>query len=212
MLVDKSVREFIDELASSSPTPGGGSTAAIAGAVGAALASMVARLTIGRKKYAGVQNEMEASLTKSEQLRIDILKIVDEDAEAFRKVMSSYAMPKVTNDEQVQRAAAIEREMKNATLIPLHLMELCEQAMELVGTVGEKGNANSASDAGVGALMINAACMGAKLNVQINLGSLHDDTFVRETNERAERIAGHVEEGCRRMLDIVGQSISLKHS
>jgi len=178
MLVTKPVNQFLDELASSSPAPGGGSVAALAGALGAALTSMVCNLTIGKKKYAGVQDEMKAILVQAEDLRAQFTRLVDRDTEAFNKVMEAFSLPKDTEPQIALRRAAINEATKEATLVPLEVMKHCIDAMALAQEVAANGNPNSVSDAGVSALLLHAACEGAALNVRINLSSLADSEFV----------------------------------
>jgi methenyltetrahydrofolate cyclohydrolase len=208
MLTSKTVNEFINELASSSPAPGGGSVASLAGALGAALTSMVCNLTIGKKKYAGVQAEMESVVKQSEKLRSSLTTLIDEDTNAFNAVMTSFAMPKETEVQKNERTAAIQLATKNATLIPLRVMQLCEQTLPLVRLVVEKGNVNSISDAGVAALMVHAACMSAKLNVQINLASLHDAGFIRDTGTQIKEIGERVERESQNILRHVNTSLN----
>ncbi len=212
MLTTKTVSEFIDEVASRSPAPGGGSVAALAGALGAALTAMVSNLTIGKKKYVGVQGEMQRVLKQSESLRASFTELIDDDAEAFNTVMSAFNLPKETEEDKAKRAASIQRATKGATEIPLHVMQLCEQALLLTQAAAEKGNVNSISDAGVAALMLHAACLGAKLNVQINLGSINDALFVQETTSRTETLSTHVEAISRNILKRVNESLSPAHS
>src|SRR5262245_12711668 len=123
MLADTPISRFLDELASSSPAPGGGSAAALAGAAGAALTSMVCRLTIGKKKYAGVEEEMKELLEKSEDLRSMFTRMIDRDAHAFNKVMEAFGLPKETDDQNALRSAAIQEATKEAALVPLELMK-----------------------------------------------------------------------------------------
>ena len=212
MLTTKTLNEFIDEVASSSPAPGGGSVAALAGALGAALTAMVSNLTIGKKKYLGVQGEMESVLKQSETLRASFAKLIDDDAEAFNTVVSAFNLPKETEEEKTKRSETIQRAMKAATEIPLQIMQLCERALVLTQAAAEKGNVNSISDAGVAALMLHAACLGAKLNVQINLGSLKDSAFVQETASRTESISKRVESTSRDILKRVNESLLPTHS
>jgi formiminotetrahydrofolate cyclodeaminase len=178
MLMTKPVNLFLDELASSSPAPGGGSVAALAGAMGAALTSMVCNLTIGKKKYAGVQEDMKNILVQAEDLRGKFAGLVDKDTEAFNKVMEAFSLPKDTEPQIALRRAAINEATKEATLIPLEVMKHCIDAMALAQEVAANGNPNSVSDAGVSALLLHAACEGAALNVKINLNSLADAEFV----------------------------------
>jgi formiminotetrahydrofolate cyclodeaminase len=194
MLTSKSLNQFLDELASSSPAPGGGSVAALSAALGAALTSMVCRLTIGKKKYAHVEQEMKSVLKRSEELRSSFSRLVEEDTEAFNSVMEALAMPKETDRQKAARTAATEEATKKATLVPLKVMELSREAFSLGETVAEKGNTNSISDAGVSVLMLRAACEGAALNVRINLETLHDKPFLEETRAKMNKILKEVED------------------
>ena len=178
MLAGKSVSQFLDELASNSPAPGGGSVAALSGAVGAALTSMVCNLTIGKKKYADVEEQIKTILLSSEGLRKTFTALIDTDAQAFDKVMEAYALPKESDNQKALRTAAIQEATKEAALVPLEVMKHIIDALALTKTAAEKGNANSVSDAGVSALMLNAAAEGTALNVQINLQSITDSDFV----------------------------------
>ncbi|MCU0412138.1 MAG: cyclodeaminase/cyclohydrolase family protein, partial [Bacteroidetes bacterium] len=139
MLTSKTVSDFLTETASNSPAPGGGSVSALAAALSTALTSMVCRLTIGKKKYADVQTEIEAVLLKSESLREKAAALIDEDTFAFNKVMAAFALPKDTEDQKSARTAAIQEATKGATLVPFHLMELCADAMPLIHVVVEIG-------------------------------------------------------------------------
>ncbi|MGD1044141.1 MAG: cyclodeaminase/cyclohydrolase family protein [Bacteroidota bacterium] len=187
MLTSLSVSDFLNEIASNSPAPGGGSASALAASLGAALTSMVCRLTIDKKQYADVQIEMEKVLKQSEELLAQFNTIIGEDTAAFNKVMAAYGLPKETEEQKTKRTAEIQEAMKTATLVPLKLMELCMQAMELVKIIVEQGNQNSLSDAGVAILMLQAGCEGAALNVKTNLGSLSDVSFIDQTRMKVEQ-------------------------
>ena len=193
MLTDLTITKFLDELASNSPAPGGGSVAALAGATGAALASMVCNLTIGKKKYADVQAEMNSVLQKSERLRQELTQLINKDTEAFNGLMSAFGLPKGTEQEQLSRTAAIQNATKAATLVPLRVMEICQEALHCAKRVAEKGNKNSVSDAGVAALMLQASCAGAALNVRINLGSLQDSGFVKDVTQKTSALLTNAE-------------------
>ena len=178
MLASLSISNFLDETASNSPAPGGGSVSALAASLGAALASMVCRLTIGKNTNATIQIELESVLIKSEKLRSKFTALIDEDTNAFKKVIAAYRLPKETTEQNAQRAAAIQAAYKEATVVPLQLLELCAEAVALLKIIGEKGNKNSLSDAGVAVLMLEAACEGAAMNVRINLANITDLSFV----------------------------------
>ncbi len=193
MLTSKTVQEFLDEVASNSAAPGGGSVSALAGSLAAALTSMVCRLTIGKKKYADVQAEMEKILNQSEELRKKLTLAVDEDTAAFNKVMMALAMPKETDEQKDQRSKALQEATKAATLVPLKLLDLCEEGAALAQTVAEKGNRNSLSDAGVSLLLFQAAAHGAALNVRINLAGLEDTLFRDESSDKANIVVNRID-------------------
>ena len=169
---------FADEVASSSPAPGGGSVAASAGALAAALAAMVCRLTIGKKQYAAVSDEMTEVRDKADALRAELTKLVVEDKEAFDAVMAAFKL----GDEETQKAT------QHASEVPLKVMTKSLAAMELALVVAQKGNVNSISDAGVAGLMAYAAIEGAGYNVRINLGSLTDKAFVEKMRTASTEI------------------------
>ena len=166
MAAKKTLAAFLDELASSSPAPGGGSVAALSGALGSALTAMVCNLTIGKKKYAAVEDEMKKILVQAE------------DTDAFNKVMEALSLPKDTEPQKALRAAAIREATKEATNVPLEVMKHCIDALALTQQVAAAGNLNSVSDAGVSAFMLHAAVEAAALNVRINLNNLNDSEFV----------------------------------
>lgn len=174
----KTLNGFLDELASSTPAPGGGSVAALAGALGAALTSMVCNLTIGKKKYLAVEVEMKKILKASEDLRAQFTTLIDKDTEAFNKVMEAFSLPKENDAQKALRDAAIAAATKEATMVPLEVMKHCIDALALAQKVAADGNKNSVSDAGVSALMLHAGCEAAALNVRINLNGLSDTDFV----------------------------------
>lgn len=184
----KTVAAFLDELASSSPAPGGGSVAALSAALGAALTSMVCNLTIGKKKYADVEADMKKVLAQSEDLRSQFKALIDKDTAAFNKVMEAYGLPKETEPQKALRSAAIREATKEATLVPLEVMKHCIDALALAQQVASAGNVNSVSDAGVSALMLHAAAEAAALNVRINLNALDDAEFIGWKSEEVESL------------------------
>lgn len=208
MLATKTVNEFIEEVASILPAPGGGSVSALVGSLGAALSSMVCRLTIGKKKYLDVQEEFEVILAKTEILRLRFLDLMEKDTTAFQGVMNAFTLPKETEEQKQERSEAIQAATKEATLVPLQVMNLCEEAIRLVKVAAEKGNVNSISDSGVAALMINAASQGAGMNVRINLATLQDTSFLRMVRDRLAEIQNSVQTTTNEILSIVDQKIS----
>ncbi len=209
MLTERTITQFLDELASNSPAPGGGSVAALAGAAGAALASMVCNLTTGKKKYADVQAEISSVVLETEKLRKELTLLIDKDTEAFNTVMAAFGMPKGTEQEQSARGAAIQEATKSATLIPLQVMTVCRDALRYALVVAQKGNKNSASDAGVAALMLQAGCAGAALNVRINLNGLSDAEFVQKTSQHYRGILQDADDLAKKVRAAVDTSIGV---
>ncbi len=180
MIKDKPIQQFLDDLASKAPTPGGGSAAAIMGAMGAALVSMVCNLTVGKKNYQEVEKEIQVVLTKSEQLRTQLTDMVRADVQVFGQVMEAYGMPKENDEEKFLRGEAIQTALRAATDVPLACAKACSEVMALSRTVAEKGNKNVVSDAGVAVLASYAALKSAALNVFINLSSIKDEEFAQD--------------------------------
>jgi methenyltetrahydrofolate cyclohydrolase len=207
MLTKKSVEEFLNELASNSPAPGGGSVAALAGALGSALTAMVCNLTIGKKKYASVEDEIKKVLEQIEPLRKKFILLIDKDTDTFNKVMEAYGLPKDSDEQKALRSAAIQSATKEATLVPLEVMKHCVDALALAKTIAEKGNANSITDAGVGALMLHAAVEGAALNVKINLTGIMDAEFVGWKREEVDSVLRTVRKTTDEILKSVNEKI-----
>lgn len=174
---DKSVQDFIDELASKSATPGGGSVAAVMGAQAAALISMVCNLTIGKPKYAEVEVEMQALLEKSEALREVLTSMIKADVDVFERLMVTYSLPKVSDEQQLVRSAAIQAALKEATNVPLACAYACAETITLSRIAAENGNVGVISDAGVAVMAGYGALKSAALNVYINAGGLTDRVF-----------------------------------
>jgi len=187
-LASMKINGFLSELASSSPAPGGGSAAALSGSLGAALSSMVCNLTVGKEKYADVQDDIKKVLKKSEQLRKDLTKLIDEDTEAFNDVIKAFKMPKETEEQKKKRSQAIQDGYKVAATVPLETAKTCEKILDLALVVAEKGNQNSITDAAVSALMAKAGIQSAILNVKINLGSTKDERFIEKIYFELEEI------------------------
>jgi formiminotetrahydrofolate cyclodeaminase len=180
MINSKTMNVFIDELASKSATPGGGSAAAIIGAMGAALVSMVCNLTIGKKGYEELEPELKATLAGAEAVRARLTELVNADVQAFNQVMGAYGLPKDTDEQKRERSAAIQLALKSATEVPLACAKACAEVIELSRVVAEKGNKNVVSDAGVAVLAGYAALKSAALNVYVNVGAIKDEQFVHE--------------------------------
>jgi formiminotetrahydrofolate cyclodeaminase len=206
-LVNTKIEAFLDELASESPAPGGGSVAALAGALGAALSSMVCNLTIGKEFYVDVQAELKAALKESELLRRQLTDLIDKDTEAFTKVMAAVKMPKETDAQKEQRRQALQKAYKDASLIPLKTAQLCDHVLDVALIVAEKGNKHSITDAAASALLAQAGVDTALLNVRINLGSLKDTEFVQKTALDVETLRQKTKEKTGVILHLVETSL-----
>ncbi|WP_434131759.1 cyclodeaminase/cyclohydrolase family protein [Sporomusa sphaeroides] len=182
------ITDFLEELGSNSPAPGGGSISALAGALGGALTAMVCRLTVDNSKYAEVQSEIQAILAEADRLSAKLTNCVDADTEAFNQVMAAYKLPKATDAEKAARSEAIQKAMQHAADLPLGVAECCLRVLAMSGRVLKIGNANAASDAAVAGLMAHAGLHGALYNVKINLGSIKDEKFVANTQTKVSAI------------------------
>jgi formiminotetrahydrofolate cyclodeaminase len=207
-LIEKNVAAFVESTAASTPTPGGGSIAALAGALGSALAEMVAGVTIGKKKYAAVEDDMKRIAAGAHEIRTLFVELIERDASAFDDVMAAFALCKDTDEDKKRRVEAIEAATQKATAVPLDVMKACGRVMALIRDAATKGNSNAVSDAGVAALMTQAACRGAYFNVRINAGSLNDQTFVADVLGQAESVMRTVDDGAAAVRAHVESSFS----
>ncbi len=187
-LIDMTCRDFADETASESPAPGGGSISAYMGALGAALATMVANLSSHKAGWDDRWEEFSDWAVKGQQIKDDLLALVDEDTNAFNRVMDAFGLAKTTEEEKAERSATIQEATRYATEVPLRTMERSFDAFEIIKAMAEHGNPNSVSDAGVGALCARSAVMGAFLNVKINAAGLKDRAFASDVLARGTEI------------------------
>src|SRR2546423_3982447 len=199
MVGDLSVHEFAQQLAGGQPTPGGGSAAALVGALGAGLVSMVCNYTVGREKYADVDEEMQGVLARADELRAELERAVEEDVAAYGSYSDAQKLPRETDDEKAARDAALDAALRESTLVPLAVAERCAEVLELAVRAAELGNRFLISDAAVGAELAGAARASAELNVRLNLGGIEDEEFARGCRERLEAIAARV--GSRELVD-----------
>jgi formiminotetrahydrofolate cyclodeaminase len=176
-LTQQTVTDFLDALASNAPAPGGGSVAALSGALGAALLSMVCNLTLGKKKYAAVQDEISSLVAQTEALRHRLTDLLEADVEVYTGVSTAYMMARKTPEEKAARSAAIQKALKAAAQVPLAVAGACVEVLELCMQTAEQGNLNAVSDAGVAALMAEAGLRSAALNVIINVNAIKDEAF-----------------------------------
>lgn len=191
-LVEMQINDFIAVLGSDTPAPGGGSASALAAAQGIALTKMVTELTIGKKKYAEFEDEIELLQKKAKSLQEGLLRAIDEDTEAFNQVSAVFGFPKTTEEEKKARREAMQSALKGAAVTPFSMMEKIVDALKVTQAAVGKSNTNAASDLGVAALNLKAALQGAWLNVLINLASIKDEMFVRQYRKAGESL---VEEG-----------------
>ena len=188
---DNRIEEFLDALASQAATPGGGGAAAIIGAMGAALVSMVCNLTIGKKKYAEVEADMKDVLGKTEALRRRLTGMIEDDAKAFDAVMGAYGMAKETDQQKAARDQAIQAALRQATDVPMRCCHAAREVIDLAAIAADKGNINVISDAGVGVLAAYAALRSAALNVFTNARMINDRTFAEaKLKELNQLLAG----------------------
>jgi methenyltetrahydrofolate cyclohydrolase len=188
MTTQSSLQSFLDELASSAPTPGGGSAAAIMGAMGAALLSMVCNVTLGKKGLEAVEPDMKAVRDETERLRARLTAMVAEDIAAFDGLMAAYRLPKSNDEEKSQRTEAIQSNLRAATETPLACARTCAEVVMLARRAAEKGFAGVISDAGVGVLAANGALRSAALNVYINAPALKDRTYAEAATAEIEKL------------------------
>ncbi len=208
-LVGMSLREFVDELSMDSPAPGGGSVAALCGALAAALSAMVANLTVGKKGYEEVRDDMVATAVRAQALKDGFLEAVDRDTRAFNKVMDAFRLPKTTPDQALEKERAVEEANKEATLVPLEVLENAVEAVALAVIAAAKGNRNSVSDAGVAGLAGQAAGEGAYYNVLINLAGIKDQKFVRDVSRRAERFRKALDKEAKAVRALIAKFLSV---
>ena len=187
------VEGFINETASSSPAPGGGSIAALNAASSAALITMVTNLTLGKEKYAAVEGDMKEVAAKAGALKDDFLALIDEDSNAFNKIMAAFKLPKDTDEAKKARSAAIQDATKGAALVPFKVGQKANELFALAEEVITKGNQNAITDGAVAAMNARAAVRGAFLNVKINLGSIKDGLFVEDLQKKMAEIENEVD-------------------
>ena len=188
MITQCSIEEFLERLASGDPTPGGGSAAAIMGAMGAALVSMVCNVSIGKKGYESVESEVRAVRARSETLRLRLTAMVAEDVTAFDGLMAAYKLPKSSDQDKAERADAIQASLRRATDVPLECARVCAEVVGLARRAGEHGYRGVISDAGVGVLAAASAARSAALNVFINAPALKDRSFAEAAIAELEKL------------------------
>lgn len=192
MYIDQPLRHFMDKLASKSPEPGGGSVAALTGALGAALVSMVSNLTLGKEKYKDVQPQIEQLLKESEKLRQDMQDLIQKDTEAYGALSAVYKMPKATDEEKAARSAKMQEALKTACQVPFEIGERALDVAKLASRAADIGNVGAVSDAGVAVLLAQACAQSAALNVRINVNSIKDELYNKKTWTRMQEVLNEV--------------------
>ena len=191
-LADLSIKEFLAKTASNSPVPGGGSIAALSAAIAASLSEMVAHLTIGKKGYEALEEEMQEIAKDAFQYRERLIRYIDKDSNAYNDVMAAFKLPKATEQERNNREGAIQEALINATLVPLDVARDAFKIIELAGKVVKQGNKNAVTDAAVAVMMARTAALSALYNVKINLASIKDTNFVEEIREEIKHMESEI--------------------
>lgn len=200
--------EFIDELASAAPTPGGGGASAYVGALSAALASMVGNLTVGKKTYAAVEPQVREALAALGEARADLLALVEEDARAFGPLSAVYRMPKDTPEQLAARNDALQAALVDACEVPLSIMQRVSDVVELIDFMAHNGSRLALSDAGVAAAFARAAADGASLNIYINIASMDDAQAAEAYRARTDALACEVRTRCDELFAFVKERVS----
>ena len=208
MLLDKNIKEFLLETASDSPAPGGGSIAALCGALGSALASMVCNLTIGKEKYQAVEAEFKEIKPTLEKNMSRLAKLIDEDTNAFNDVMNAFKLPKDTDEQKKKRSNAIQFGYKKAIATPLESAHTALNTLSLMELIVSKGNQNAITDGAVGALACQTAIQGALLNVKINLTSIKDEPYVKSIKNTITEIESSMKDYSSKINSILEKSFN----
>ncbi len=204
------IRDYVEALAGDAPAPGGGSAAALAGALAAASGRMVGSFTVGKQKYADVEAEIREHLAAIDAVRVEMLTLVQDDVAAFGAVGAAYAMPRSTDAEKSARSAAIQEALRAAADVPLRLARACVELARHLPVLLAKGNQNLVSDVGVAAKLCEAACECAWLNVEVNLAWLKDEAFVSATRAETEELLAEVRRTCIEVWEGAAKAIRRK--
>lgn len=206
MTKEKTIEQFLEELSSKSPTPGGGGASGLVGAIGCALGLMVGNLTVGKKKYKDVEEEIVEVMKELEELKESLLVSIDDDAESFKPLAEAYRLPKGTEEEKKHKEFVMESCLLDASLVPLQIMDLSYKCMKLFSVLNEKGSVMAVSDVGVGIGCLRTALTGAIMNVYINTKSMKNREMAEKMNKRAEKL---LLEG-QRLADSITNEICVK--
>ena len=187
-MIDMSCVDFVEVLASKEPVPGGGGASALVGSIGMALGSMVGNLTLGKKRYADVQDDIQEILKKADVLQKELLELVRKDAEVFEQLSKAYGLPSKTEEEKSEKDRVMEDALKLACSVPITIMEKAMDCINLHEELAEKGTSIAISDVGVGILFVKSALIGASLNVFINTNSMKDKAYAEQINAKADQL------------------------
>jgi len=193
MYSEKPIRFFMDRLCSDSPEPGGGSASALTGATAAGLSGMLAALTVNKKGYESVREEMQKAFEKAKTLKEELLDLLQKDTEAFDDAAKAFKMPKTSDEEKIARAKAIEEGLKKATEVPLAIMEKSLEVARLARQLVEKGNEMAISDGAISAIFAQTAALGGMINVRINFSWMKDKEYIKKIEERLNKILEEIE-------------------
>src|SRR5712691_7980924 len=205
MYIDQPLQHYLDDLASAKPTPGGGSAAALSGALGAALASMVARLTLDKAKYADVQEEIKELLEQTEKLRDRFQQLLQKDIEAYGRLSASFKMPRETDEERAARSKAIQAQLVEAALVPLEMTESAAELVRLCRRIAEIGNATVLSDVAVGSMLASSAGASAAWMVCVNLRAMKDLELVSMLSDRLGAALDYIAECSQQVTGKIGE-------
>ena len=205
---EKTIKDFIQVLSSKEPVPGGGGASALIGSIGIALGNMVGSLTVGKKKYADVEEDIKILMFKAERLAEKFQELIDKDAESFAPLASAYALPKDTEEEKAERTRVMEAALETASLAPLEIMETVCEAVDIVSEFAAKGSKLAISDAGVAAIALRSALLGASLNVFINTASMQNRSraavFINTASMQNRSLAAELEGRANEMIEEYG--------
>lgn len=185
---ENSCKDFIDVLASSAPIPGGGGASALVGAIGVALGNMVGSLTVGKKRYADVEEDIIRCKKGADEITKRLLELVAKDAEVFEPLSKAYSLPKSTPEELAKKEEVMAVVLKDACEVPLEIMKTCARGLDLMEEFAEKGSRIALSDAGVGATLLKSALQGASLNIYINTKSMKDRVLAQQLNDETDSL------------------------
>ena len=208
---EKSCKKFIEAAASKEPVPGGGSVAALAGALGTSLGHMVGALTVGKKKYADVEGQMRTIATEAAIIRERLIRDIDRDSEAYDRVFAAFKLPKETEEEKAERSRVIQDATKQAAMVPMEVAEEIASVMETIIYVAHKGNRNAVTDACVAMMAARTCVLGALLNVRINLISIKDEAFVKRMSEKADFLESEAIRIEKKLLDWTHEQLKVEN-